>query len=79
MNYLIPIEKVVMLKEAIDAVTGGGFACPAMLLFHRQDVARIDTRLCWAALGTSERTLLRFVWEACHRQPCPLPLSITEA
>ena len=28
----------------------------------------------WGDLSSSERILLRFVWEAAYRTPCPLPL-----
>jgi hypothetical protein len=73
-QYRILIENVVALREAIEAVKGGVLTCPTQLLFHQQEVRKIDTRVGWADLASSERTLLRFVWEAYHRIECPFPL-----
>jgi hypothetical protein len=40
----------------------------------RCEVDSIDRRLTWAELSTSERILLRHIWERAHRTPCPLPI-----
>jgi hypothetical protein len=48
--------------------------CP-LLAPVLQSLQGIDPRLSWADLSTTERTLLRFAWEAVLRKPCPFPLN----
>lgn len=69
-----PIGSIPMLAEA---VTAAGQGRVALIETPEQRVAVVqafDRSLLWFDLCTTERTLLRFCWEACHRAACPLPL-----
>jgi hypothetical protein len=69
-----PIRDIVTLREAIEGPRIGYFLLPPIAI--NSAAAIIKAGLSWAEISTTERILLRFLWESYHHTSCPFPLHI---
>jgi hypothetical protein len=66
------------MSDAIHTIlsTAGTSGSNPTVEYLATELATIDFHLiAWCDLSTTERTILRFVWEFVHRYACPLTLT----